>query len=66
MTPTQVFSILSRARKPDMGRIVVMNHVTLDGVMQGPSRADGDTRGGFAQGGCWLPGTPGAARSRTR
>lgn len=34
-----------------MGRIVVMNHVTLDGVMQGPGRPDEDTRGGFAQGG---------------
>jgi len=34
-----------------MGRIVIMNHVTLDGVMQGPGRADEDTRGGFTQGG---------------
>ena len=34
-----------------MGRIVVMNHVTLDGVMQGPGRSDEDTRGGFTQGG---------------
>lgn len=32
-------------------RIVVINHVTLDGVMQGPGRPDEDTRGGFAHGG---------------
>jgi dihydrofolate reductase len=32
-------------------RIVVINHVTLDGVMQGPGRSDEDTRDGFTQGG---------------
>jgi hypothetical protein len=32
-------------------RIVVLNHVTLDGVMQGPGRPDEDTRGGFTHGG---------------
>src|SRR5579883_1730052 len=35
----------------DMARIVVMNHVTLDGVMQGPGRPDEDTRDGFTSGG---------------
>jgi dihydrofolate reductase len=34
-----------------MGRIVVMNNVTLDGVMQGPGRPDEDTRDGFTLGG---------------
>ena len=34
-----------------MGRIIVMNHVTLDGVMQGPGRPEEDTRGGFTRGG---------------
>ena len=34
-----------------MSRIVVMNHVTLDGVMQAPGRPEEDTRDGFADGG---------------
>jgi dihydrofolate reductase len=34
-----------------MGRIIVMNQVTLDGVMQAPGRPDEDTRDGFAHGG---------------
>ena len=32
-------------------RIVVINHITLDGVMQSPGRLDEDTRGGFSHGG---------------
>ena len=34
-----------------MGRVVVVNSVTLDGVMQGPGRPDEDTRDGFDRGG---------------
>jgi dihydrofolate reductase len=34
-----------------MGKIVVVNHVSLDGVMQSPGRADEDTRDGFSRGG---------------
>lgn len=34
-----------------MGKVMVLNHVTLDGVMQGPGGLDEDTRDGFAHGG---------------
>ncbi|ASN53641.1 MULTISPECIES: dihydrofolate reductase family protein [Sinomonas] len=34
-----------------MGKVIVMNHVTLDGVMQAPGRTDEDTRDGFEHGG---------------
>src|SRR6266699_6173259 len=38
-----------------MGKVIVMNWVTLDGVMQGPGRADEDTRDGFERGGWGIP-----------
>jgi dihydrofolate reductase len=38
-----------------MGKVVVMNGVTLDGVMQAPGRPDEDTRDGFAYGGWAIP-----------
>jgi dihydrofolate reductase len=37
-------------------RIVVINHITLDGVMQAPGRPDEDSRGGFSHGGWAVPG----------
>jgi len=39
-----------------MRKLTVINHVTLDGVMQAPARADEDTRGGFSHGGWALAG----------
>jgi dihydrofolate reductase len=38
-----------------MGKVVVMNTVSLDGVMQGPGRPDEDTRDGFEYGGWAVP-----------
>src|SRR5262245_46329719 len=38
-----------------MSRIVVVNNLSLDGVMQAPGRADEDTRDGFAHGGWAVP-----------
>ena len=38
-----------------MGKIMVVNNVTLDGVTQGPGRPDEDTRGGFEYGGWGIP-----------
>jgi dihydrofolate reductase len=34
-----------------MGKVRVINHLSLDGVMQAPGRADEDRRGGFQHGG---------------
>jgi dihydrofolate reductase len=36
-------------------QLVVINHITLDGIMQGPGRPDEDTRGGFGHGGWAAP-----------
>ena len=36
--------------------IVVVNHISLDGVMQAPARPDEDERGGFAHGGWAMAG----------
>ncbi len=38
-----------------MSKVAVMNHVTLDGVMQAPARPDEDREGGFAHGGWAMP-----------
>ena len=38
-----------------MGKVIVMNGVTLDGVMQSPGRPDEDTRDGFEHGGWDAP-----------
>jgi len=38
-----------------MSRVVVVNHLTLDGVMQAPGRPDEDLRGDFEHGGWATP-----------
>ena len=38
-----------------MSKVVVVNHLTLDGVMQAPARPDEDRRGGFEHGGWSAP-----------
>jgi dihydrofolate reductase len=39
-----------------MGKVVVIEHLTFDGVMQAPGRPDEDRRGGFEHGGWARPG----------
>ncbi|HEX4280148.1 MAG TPA: dihydrofolate reductase family protein [Solirubrobacteraceae bacterium] len=38
-----------------MGKVIVINNVSLDGVMQAPGRPDEDTRDGFQHGGWAVP-----------
>jgi hypothetical protein len=38
-----------------MGKVIVMNWVTLDGVTQSPGRPQQDTRDGFVYGGWGIP-----------
>jgi len=38
-----------------VSKIVVINNITLDGIMQAPGRADEDTRDGFEHGGWAVP-----------
>jgi len=38
-----------------MGKVIVMNGLSLDGVMQAPGRPDEDRRGGFEHGGWGAP-----------
>src|SRR5690349_24288661 len=45
----------SAEREDEMGRVIVMNGITLDGVMQAPGRPDEDTRDGFPYGGWAVP-----------
>src|ERR1700693_1546663 len=42
-----------------MAKILVVNHVTLDGVMQAPARPGEDVRGGFAYSGGAVAGNDG-------
>jgi hypothetical protein len=44
-----------------MCKIIVVNNVTLDGVVQTPGRPDEDVRGGFGHGGWALPYSDAAA-----
>jgi dihydrofolate reductase len=48
-----------------MAKVVAINSVTLDGVIQSPGRPDEDTRDGFAHGGWAAPGSDDVMIART-
>jgi dihydrofolate reductase len=51
----RIWVALPRSKGRAMGKVIVMNGVSLDGAMQGPGRPDEDTRDGFAHGGWAIP-----------
>jgi dihydrofolate reductase len=55
--PNEYVRIAVRRKGTRMGKIVVTNHLSLDGVMQAPGRADEDRRDGFEHGGWATPNT---------
>src|SRR5690348_6502318 len=48
-------AFLKMRRTLFMGKIIVFELLSLDGVMQAPARPDEDQRGGFTHGGWALP-----------
>jgi dihydrofolate reductase len=55
-----VYGVRSRrgagdVKEEQMGKVIVTNNLTLDGVMQAPARPEEDPRGGFQHGGWALP-----------
>ena len=50
-----VWDILDRERNAIMAKLVVVEMVSLDGVMQGPGGPDEDRSGGFEHGGWAMP-----------